>query len=278
MLHYRQPKKVSRANRFVRTTPRQKQRQWRWFWRLTLVICLLTSLIWWLFLSDYFTLKQVIMPPTKNFPQGELSQLIWQTAGQRKWGVLPANNLLLLDADRLTEKINQRFYLNDLKIRKKLGHTLLISFQEKDFAVGWQETASDGASKLYYINFQGDIILQPAQPLPDVLIIYNHGHPKAGERQVAVEEKYLTFVDRLNRAFDERIKGLTDRQIFLDNDLNAVKIQINNGPVLIFNTESDLNKQLVKLETIRRQELRDGALFNSQRYLDLRYGDRIFYQ
>lgn len=207
----------------------------------------------------------------KNFATQDLIDLAWQTARQAK--LLPADNLLLFDKKRLLAAINEKYYLDNLKIKIRLPHTLVISFQEKSYGLIWQE---DG--KFYYINYQGDIILERFDAAENIALVYNRGHARREGRRINIEEKYLSFANDLNRAFTEQIKGLTDREIFIDDDLNTVKIQIKNGPVIKFNTEDPITKQLLKLETLRRLELSDGKVFSSKQYIDLRYGDRVFYQ
>jgi cell division septal protein FtsQ len=241
------------------------------YWLGGILIIIAGALGWWLFLSPTFRLTEVTASPAKNFSADDLTSLVWEKIRAQS-GILPKDNLWLVDTNAIGQALNERYYLDKLKISKNWPHRLNISFEEKNYALAWGEN-----NNYYLINYQGDIISQGAIP-PNLLIIYNRGAAKAGERRIEIEEKYLSFADNLNKAFAEKIKGLNDRQFFLDDEINTVKIQITNGPVLKFNTEDSIDKQLVKLETIRKQELSDGRLFNSQKYLDLRYGDRIFYQ
>lgn len=241
------------------------------YWLGAFILIIIGALIWWLLLSPSFRLTEVTTSVAKNFSTDDLKNLVWDKI-HAQGGLLPKDNLWLVDTKVISQSINERYYLDKLKISKSWPHKLNIVFEEKNYALAWSED-----NNFYLINYQGDIISVGAVS-PSLLVIYNRGTAKKGERRIDIQEKYLTFADQLNKSFTEKIKGLNDRQLFLDDEVNTIKIQITNGPVLKFNTEDPIDKQLLKLETIRKQELSDGRVFNSQKYLDLRYGDRIFYQ
>ena len=260
--------KAYHQSRTGRQRPSRSKKFYAWG---VLWLLIFGGLAYWLFISANFRLTRVMTSDAKNFATQALIDMAWQTARQPK--LLPADNLWLFDKKSLLAAINEKYYLSNLKIKIRLPHTLMISFQEQNYGLIWQED-----NHFYYVNYQGDIIFEKFEAAENVALVYNRGHARKEGRRINIEEKYLTFANDLNRAFSEQIKGLTDREIFIDDELNTVKIQITNGPVIKFNTEDPVTKQLLKLETLRRLELSDGKVFNSKQYIDLRYGDRIFYQ
>lgn len=235
------------------------------------MLLLVGGLAYWLILSSSFKLQTVEISEAKNFSTQDLQNLIWEEARAKKF--LPTDNLFIFDKSELKKKIDQKYYLDDLKIKIRLPHKLIVSFSEKNYGLIWNE-----ADKFYYINYQGDIILEKNEATQSLTTIFNRGQIKKGERKININEKYLSFADSLNQAFNNQIKGLSEREIFVDDDVNTIKVQIKNGPVIKFNVEEPINKQLIKLETLRREELADGKAFNSKSYIDLRYGDRVFYK
>lgn len=232
---------------------------------------LVGGLAYWLILSSSFKLQTVEISEAKNFSTQDLQNLIWEEARAKKF--LPTDNLFIFNKSELKKKIDQKYYLDNLKIKIRLPHKLVVSFNEKNYGLIWNE-----ADKFYYINYQGDIILEKNEAAQSLTTIFNRGQAKKGERKININEKYLSFADGLNQAFKEQIKGLSEKEIFVDEDVNTIKVQIKNGPVIKFNVEEPINKQLIKLETLRREELADGKVFNSKSYIDLRYGDRVFYK
>jgi len=242
------------------------------YWLGGFIVIVIATIGWWLLLSPSFRLTDINISPAKNFSTDTLKTLVW-TKIDTQGGFLPKDNLWLVNTKAISQAINENYYLDKLTVSRSWPHKLNIVFQEKNYALAWNEN-----NVFYLINYQGDIISQPSEAITGITIIYNRGTAKKGERRIDIQEKYLNFADQLNKSFTEKIKGLSDRQIFMDDEVNTIKIQINNGPTLKFNTEDSIDKQLSKLETIRKQALSDGRVFNSQQYIDLRYGDRIFYQ
>lgn len=236
-----------------------------------LTILVLGGLFYWLFLSSSFKLEKVQVDFARNFSSADLETMTWDVAHASKF--LPADNLLLFDKNELRRRVEEKYYLNNIKIKTRLPHRLILSFQEQSYGLAWQED-----NKFYYINYQGDIIMEKDDAKPDITAIFNRGQAKKEGRRIKIEEKYLTFADKINQGFEDRIKGLNEKEIFIDDDLNTVKVKIKNGPVIKFNTEEAIDRQLIKLEALRREELRDGKMFSSKQYIDLRYGDRVFYQ
>lgn len=243
----------------------------RFYWFGAILLLIIGSLAYWLFFSGSFRLKQVEVQAAKNFSSQDLESMAWSVARQAK--LLPADNLWLYDKPALLKNIEEKYYLNDVKIKTRLPHKLLITFAEKDYNLIWQEEG-----RFYYINEQGDIIVEKLMPEPNICLVENRSRSKKEGRRINISRNYLTFASQLNNAFNERVKGLPDKTIFIDDELNTIKIQITNGPILKFNTEESADRQLVKLETLRKYELKDGRIFNAKQYIDLRYGDRVFYQ
>jgi len=141
----------------------------------------------------------------------------------------------------------------------------------------WQE-----GEDYLYINYAGDVILtkpiSATSSLGNLLSILNTGTNKRQGRKIVIDEKYLRYASSLEDALKTKGKGLNNRRLAIGPEFNTVKVLVLNGPIIFFNTEGDINEQLMKLEALRRDELADGQIFNSQKYIDLRYGKSIFYK
>jgi hypothetical protein len=48
------------------------------------------------------------------------------------------------------------------------------------------------------------------------------------------------------------------------------------GPAVYFNIEEDIDKQINKLIIIKNEKIKKD--FNKKTYIDLRYGDRVYYR
>jgi len=271
---YYQPSSKFSANRRQRQSNRSNRAPHTWpkiYWWLLAVVTALAILVYWLFFSASWRLTVVEVGQAGNFDSSDIQAMAWDTAHESSW--LPGDNLWLFNRSVLRQKIEAKYYLDNLQIKLRPPHKITVSFQEKNYGLIWQE-----GNGFFYINYQGDIIAQKNEAVGNVTLLVNRAAPRQEGRRIKIEEKYLRFADELDRAITQNSQGLTPRTLFIDDEFNTVNVQISGGPILKFSTEEGIDKQLTKLASLRRWELSDGRSFNSQHYIDLRYGDRVFYQ
>jgi len=229
------------------------------------------------YLFSGLNIRGVEIPATKFIDRDELVRAYEAQRGESAWLVFRQSNWLLFDAQALQTKLESDYYFNYLKVSKNLKNlSIVLQFDEKEYNLIWQEGETN-----HYVNYQGEIIFSvPAnQPIKDkTVVVFNELASKRQGRSILVDEKYLRFASALDDALNAKTKGLSQRRLGVGAEFNTVKVLINNGPVLYFNTESDINDQLNKLEALRQSELADGRVFNAQKYIDLRYGKSIYYQ
>lgn len=93
------------------------------------------------------------------------------------------------------------------------------------------------------------------------------------EKYIKLEEEYLSFVfklhDNLNNSSD-----LGFKKIILDEECNTIKVKLNNNLDIYLSLKNDYSEQMSKFFTLSRERASD---LNGKKYIDLRYGDKIFY-
>ncbi len=106
-------------------------------------------------------------------------------------------------------------------------------------------------------------------------IIENISNDKIDEnrKNIDISSEYIDFCLKLYNDIGENVDfGL--KSIVLDESYNSVKIRLNNGPEVYFNLKNDYTEQVNSL-LILEKELK-GDL-QGKKYIDLRYGDKIFF-
>lgn len=243
-----------------------------WWWLLLPFI-----LVGVFYILSGLEIKAVQVADANFVNRDEMLQYYEEQKSQPAWLLFKQTNWLLFNSSALADTLNNNFQFESLKIRKDIAKlSIKIDFVEKEYNLVWQEGESN-----YYINYQGDIIMtEPIDKdlLADILIVTNESPAKKEGRSIVVDEKYLRFATALNDALDAKTKGLSNRRITIGTEFNTVKLVMLNGPVIYFSTDMDINDQINKLEALRLSELSDGQVFNSQKYIDLRYGKTIYYQ
>jgi pyruvate/2-oxoglutarate dehydrogenase complex dihydrolipoamide dehydrogenase (E3) component len=57
-------------------------------------------------------------------------------------------------------------------------------------------------------------------------------------------------------------------------EFNTIKVKFRNGPLVFFNTKTDVVSQIDRLVLVKKEKIGDN--FSKTNYIDLRYGSRIF--
>ncbi|KKR14306.1 MAG: hypothetical protein UT42_C0031G0005 [Candidatus Falkowbacteria bacterium GW2011_GWA2_39_24] len=262
----------SQRNRFVSQTlkkrPVKKKNK-----KLIGLVVLLLFIFLYLSFSSALKISNLVTPLGKNINQAELEQATWDYLSQRRFWLLPQNNLLFLSKSGLFNYLNERFPIAELKIKKRPLHRLVLDLVEKDYSLVWLENGL-----YYYINDQGEIIKTATERPQNVVVISNLADPKQGEKRIDMDLKYLESLHTVQQTMTVNQPDLIIGHYVYDNEPNTIKLKIEEGPLLYFSTKEDIVKQVSKLKVLRDQVFPDQVNFLNQLYIDLRYGDRVFYQ
>ena len=96
------------------------------------------------------------------------------------------------------------------------------------------------------------------------------------DKSITVEPGLIDYAKRLFIKFKEYENEFTIERFLVDSDINTVKLIIESGPAIYFNTTESIDKQIEKLLIIKNQKLKDD--FNTKTYIDVRYGDSVYYR
>lgn len=94
------------------------------------------------------------------------------------------------------------------------------------------------------------------------------------DKKIRLSESYLAFIFNLNGEL-KLYNFELDRFIIADQYYNSVFAKILNGPQIYFNVNNSINDQLDNLMLVKNNKIKDN--FNRLEYIDLRYGDTIYF-
>ena len=107
-------------------------------------------------------------------------------------------------------------------------------------------------------------------------IIENIGNDKVDDdiKTADIKAEYIDFCLKLyNKLYESTDFGL--KNIILDEEsYNTVKIKLNNGLEVYFNVKNDCDEQIKSLFTLEKEIKNE---LQGKKYIDLRYGDKIYY-
>jgi cell division septal protein FtsQ len=257
------------ANKSFRHTKHAGHKRKPIFWLLISLIILIIAFIWITFFTNIFTIKRIDISQTKYIPTDLIEKLVWEQANHKAWLVLPENKIFFFARQKLVDTLNNNFQLQALHITKAFPDTLKINFVEKEFSVIWNE-----AGQFHYINNEGDIILTQTAPQEGQIVIYNQGSALLQGKKIKVDPKIIKFINDLNDRVNAK-QAVKAKEFVVDDDVTTVKMKAERGPLIFFNAQLDIDKQVTKLEALIKEL---GDTYDQENYIDLRFGDRIFYQ
>lgn len=262
-----QQRKKRRARRLDWSSLRRKK-------ILVFAICLvIIGLGWLFFFSNIFKINKISVAGAQKVSSGEIEGLAREQAKEKRFLFGRQTNLFLFKKNKLIKTLKERYMFDNLEVEKKMPGALLINVREKSYAFIWRED-----DKYYYCDIDG-YIMDEINPLEikgkKYPLIENQGQGKLRDIEVDVDKKYIDYIMGLFNDLGGNAQYPIEKFI-LDNEIDTVKLQIAAGPQIFFNINEDRNKQIEKLNIIKKEKLKDD--FNKKSYIDLRYGDRVYYR
>ncbi len=244
-------------------------------WRAKLLaielVILFVGLAVFLFFSPIFQISNIEANGFNRIPENDVINTSWSQTNEKRFLIGDQNNLFLFSTKKLIKNLEKKYCFDHLEIIRKFPNILIVNAQEKSNSFIWSE-----GDKYFYADLDGYII-EEVNPLEiktkKYPIINNKTDVKAIiEEKIDLEKNHITYI---NEIFT-KIKNIEIDKFILDNEINTVKIKINAGPDIYFNVLEDVDEQLEKLSAVRNEKLKDD--FNSKEYIDLRFGDRVYFR
>lgn len=232
-------------------------------------------ILWLMFYSNIFFIQKIVVEGTVRAQPNEIAnEVLKQTEGERFF-IGTQNNIFVFDTEELKNNLMERYDFKSINILKERPGTIKIKVDEKNYAYVWKEK-----DKYYYADIDGYIIKE-VNPLEikesNYPLVNNQGDDKIYENKILVSEEKINFITEIfsylqkNNSYDIEVETF-----IIDNDEHKVTLRIIGGPEVYFNSEESADAQITKLSIIKDERLKED--FYSKSYIDLRYGDKVYYR
>lgn len=241
---------------------------------IIIIIIIFCFAFWFFYFSNFYKITEISIEGLNRVPTEEIYALTEEKIRSNKFFIIPQNTLLLFNENKFSKSLKDKYRFEEIIVNKNWPHGLEIKIKEKPFACIWNED-----DKYYYTDSDG-FILEEINPL-DIKnkkypIIHNKSDKKIADFKIQVEKEYLEHAKYLFEKINNNSLGINIRKFILDNNIDTIKIETEEGTEISFSTKNDLEKQIKKLITIKQEKLKDD--FNNKTHIDLRFGDKIYYQ
>lgn len=240
---------------------------------IIIIAILLLILAWFIFFSYFFKIKQIEASGSGKISSEEISNIAWEQTKKSRFLLGGQDNFFLFNKSELTATLKQKYNFKDIKITKSLFNKIKINLEEKNYNLIWKEGDS-----YFFINEDGDVVYSASfNEIANINlpIIENISQNLIRNNKTAFAPKYLSYAVKLNGKMAENRFEI--EKFILDSDVNTVKVKLKPSQVLIyFNIDEDLGAQINKLTVLINESLKDS--YKNKNYIDLRYGDKVYYK
>ena len=265
MKHYRLAKKS------YRTRKKRSIFRNRFFWVSLLFLAVIGGLIYSLFISNIFEIKEIIITGTEKIQKADLENIVDGNNNRKIFFFLPANNLILTNTKEIKKEIINKFpIIENISVRRSWPDKLSLELKEREPFGVWCITEQP----CFIIDKMGVIFQEISDFYPGSLVVKNFsGGPEQLGEKIIKEEK-------LESIFNIK-KGLKDNsQIDIESfsvlDQERINAKTSLGWDIYFDFEGDLNWQSKELDLVLEKEIPAENRINLE-YIDLRFS-RVYYK
>ncbi len=243
-----------------------------------LAFCCLSFFIgmgWFVFASSYWRIKEISFDGLDKTSNDDILSLINNEMSGRRLVLIPNDNLLFFNEKKFLTEVANKYRFQEIKIKKQWPNKINITVKEKVLSCFWNE-----GDKYYLVDSEG-YVLSEAQ-LSDLSdskypIISNESSERIKDKRVQVDKNYVNSAGKLF----EDIRSIAGQDIIIsrfiiDSDMDTIKVLTQEGVKVVFSTKESFEQQIKKFLVVKRERLKED--FKNKKYVDLRFGDKIYFQ
>lgn len=251
---------------------RDESRRCRQRNKLILVAVALTcvGLMYFLFFSPVFAIKQVSVSGLNKIETANIHKIIDAFRSDRVFFIFSRNNFWLFNQSALSRLVGQSYYLDKLEVKRIFPNKISVMIKERSAVVNW----TVGGACLHLDNTGTAIEFCDSTPgLPNVFDSTNATYT-IGQTVIAVEalQKMLAINDAAQIAVNKKLNA-TNYVL----EQTTLTLQTKEGVAVRFNMNLTAEEQGRRLAILLGSP-EVNANLKTMKYIDLRFGEKIFYQ
>lgn len=298
----------------ARLRKQERASKFRRFLNTIYAIIILGTLIWIVYFvlySPIFKIKNITIVGNEEIFQDDIKRQICQVMEQKKYFLIPRDTFFTTPIDLLSRTLSETFILANLEISKEFPHDLKINLKEKLSNLNF--CTENEEIKCYQINYRGEVTKRtgPNEPgsspptlfyrLPSLKKKEPVGEtvtpvaatttattttdiesqsvaqiPRIVVGKTKIPTEIVHFVLELLGVFGDKVGGIEIQDVEINNLDSSIIINTRQGYQIYFNRDEDMIKQIDNLNTLLAKEIKGEQ--DRLEYIDLRFGDRVYYK
>lgn len=228
------------------------------------------ALFYFLFYSVFFKVTSYEISGLQKIKQENIDKIINNYLDKRRLLFFSHHNFWLLDKSGLKDEISKYYYFEQLEIKRKLPNQLIINISEKQPMINWVSN-----ELCFHVDLSGNAIGYCENDSGLVTI-------RDLEQKEVKISSLVASPDTLNYVIDlhqQATSLLKERYKPLYYELNGklLTARSDSGPEIRYNLDIEIGEQVNRLDLIWRQkDVKEN--YQKFKYIDLRFGEKVFYQ
>ncbi len=237
---------------------------------IAIILIVVGGLIYFFLYSPLFWIERVEVSGLEKVKSENINRFIDDYRFGRDYYVFNRNNFWLFNKNKLKTIIFEHYYFEEFTIKKKLPNIILITLKEKESAINWLAN-----NLCYHLDLTG-LAIEYCEENNGYLTINDLQNQEIKIGESAIENKELQYIVGLY----SQTKKITERKLDLiqiEKTENVLDLITKQGILLRFNSTLAVSEQVARLDTLLNQEEIKNNL-EQMKYIDLRFGEKVYYK
>ena len=254
---------------------------YRFFWLGVLIPIIIGVIFYFLFLSETFQVKKIIVTGEKKVSTEDIMLFVGERLENKILFFFQTRSIFSVNLDEIKKDIlNDLLHLAEVKIDRKFPDTLNVMVVERFAAAIWCQTRQNSLEEnlggqeeqCFLIDNEGIIFERIEEDKTELLKIKNltlNEDLKLGERVVGKEK--MGQIMKINSSLTNLNLKIVEAALVTEKRLD---LKTEKGLEIYFNLERDLDWQIVRLKLVLEEILEKKILPESGKnfqYIDLRF-------
>ena len=239
---------------------------------LALPLAMLAGAFYFVFLSDYFAIKEVKISGLKSIATEELNREFSKILGGKKIIIGKLSNYFLFSPDLARAEIQGAFpKIGEIAIEKVYPRSLNVSVSERNTIGVWCRE-----EKCFYFDKNGVIYEEALKSFGGLMITIEDFRPieGVGLGAAALQDGEAIFFEEAKRLIAQNFPfGIRS---FIITPRNEIEIVTSENWRVLLDKKEKLEYQLSNLKYLLDEKIKDRR--RELEYVDLRLGNRLYYK
>lgn len=235
---------------------------------LFIFLCIIGGIIYFVFFSNFFSVKKIIIVNNKNVTQKEVEDILFPILSENFF----SRNIIFFDAVDASNMLHEKNdKIRTAAIKKKWPQTLEVNLEERSTEIIWQTQNIN-----YGIDKDGIVYLENVNPAGASIVVDRSNVPVKLNSKIVLP-KFVAFIKILVDKLPQKT-GLTIAGLSINETTRELEVKTGQGFIVYFDTmrspEAQIDNLIKVIDKVKASQ--KGKLYLE--YVDLRLENKLYYK